>query len=222
MTGSSQSQSRIAIALAHPGLAVSFLLRWLKRWLTRWRWRAFRLSTRDKKRLNLGCGQQSLDGYINIDIARSPAVDFRVDISDLSFLENNAYEEVRLDAVFEHLWMWGQVDFLNNVHRSLAPGGLLRLNWLPDFRAIVEAWQTDSPGIVGDTFDLYHVYRYTHGDPAPQNAHAQIHKCIFTRESIVELLEQAGFVHVQVENKCYPGETLAINLCVEAMKKSTE
>ncbi|MCC6447017.1 MAG: hypothetical protein IT210_26630 [Armatimonadetes bacterium] len=184
----------------------------------RWRWRQTRARRPGLTRLNLGCGSKPLAGYLNIDLTPGPGTDFVTDIADLSFLETGDYTEIRLDAVFEHLWRWEQAAFLQECHRALTPGGSLVLNWLPDFAMITRLWQNRAPGLIGPAFSLYEVYRFTHGDPDPWNAIPQIHKDLFTQASIVRLLETAGFGPVTARNVCFDREPIPLNLRVVAYK----
>ncbi len=189
-----------------------------RRKIRSWRWRHLRRGKSGVARLNLGCGNSALEDYINIDVVPSQATDFVADISDLAFLESAFWEEIRLDAVFEHLWRWQQLPFLQHVWRALQPGGLLVINWLPDFEVITRAWQQEQPGLKGPVFDLYHVYRFTHGDPQPNNGVHQVHKDLFTEESLAELLRTAGFSRFRIQHVCYRDEYLPLNMKVEAWK----
>lgn len=185
-------------------------------------WKAVRIRKPTVNKLNLGCGNVALEGYINIDVVPSKATDFVMDISDLSFLECNTYEEIRLDAAFEHLWRWQQRPFLCWCYRALKLEGILVINWLPDFERIVEAWQHKECGLKGPEFNLYEVYRFTHGDPQSFNAFTQIHKDIFTRESIRHLLEDVGFQTIEIQNVCYGTEHIPLNMRVRAWKHQTK
>jgi hypothetical protein len=47
----------------------------------------------------------------------------------------------------------------------LEPGGVVCYWGIPDFANIAWFYLERRPGIVGPVFDLFNVYRYTHGDP---------------------------------------------------------
>ncbi len=66
-------------------------------------------------KLNLGCGDKILEGYVNVDVVdeRAGAVpDINCDISDLSIFEDNYAEEILAVHVVEHFWRWEVVDVL--------------------------------------------------------------------------------------------------------------
>lgn len=155
---------------------------------------------------------------MNIDIVKGVATDFVTDKSNLSFLEDQTYEEIRMDTVFEHLWRFQQRPFLLKCFRSLRRGGKLVINWLPDFSDVVAAWEKGERGIVSEKFDLYKVQRFTHGDPGPANRIRQLHKDIFIGKSIRCLLNEIGFEGIYIRHLCYPNEAIPLNMEIVAYK----
>lgn len=83
-------------------------------------------------RLHLGCGEISLDGYINIDYPPShhsvmkPKADFFADIKQLRF-PDNCVDEIRLHHVFEHFNRVEALGLLIRWHRWLRVGGVLHI-----------------------------------------------------------------------------------------------
>ena len=58
-------------------------------------------------KLNLGCGDKILEGYVNVDVAderAGAAPDINCDISGLSIFEDNCAEEILAVHVVEHFW----------------------------------------------------------------------------------------------------------------------
>ncbi len=77
-------------------------------------------------KLHIGCGTETLDGWVNLDIQKLPEVDVAIDIrAGLPF--NNA-QFVFAEHFLEHLDIDAALDFLLDVHRSLGEGGWLRLS----------------------------------------------------------------------------------------------
>ena len=178
---------------------------------------------KDKKsiKLHLGCGSNILNGYINIDLYNQSA-DIKLDITDLPYFEDNSVEEIFLNAVFEHLYTFEQNRALKEWYRILKPGGLLRIDSLPDFDEIIKAYINKTKGHIKETFDLYEVTRYTHGDYLPENRIGQMHKDLFTKEKIKNLLENAGFVISKIESVCWGHEPNPVNINIIATKGSYE
>lgn len=169
-------------------------------------------------RLNLGCGEKPYPGYLNIDAVALPGVDLVATADRLPMLPDGCACEIRLEAVFEHLYRWERPDALAEWHRLLSPGGRLRIDWIPDFEAIARLYLARAPGLLGPVFDLEHVYRYTHGLPTPFNAPHQLHKDVFTEESVRAELDAAGFVVDSIDRACFEDEVHAINLNVRATR----
>lgn len=168
-------------------------------------------------RLNLGCGPKRLDGYVNIDIIPSAAANLVADITRLPFAAGTC-DEIRMDAVFEHLYRHDRTPALRSWRELLKPGGRLVLNWIPDFDAILDAYRTRQPGILHPRFDLWEVWRFTHGQYTAADIPYQVHKDVFTVESVRQELQEAGFEVLTVENVHYEQEPVSVNIRAEACK----
>ncbi len=195
----------------------------------RWTWISCRrkriLRTRiedllkDGVKLYIGCGDKKLKDYVNIDIVPTEGTDAALDVSeDLHLVPSDIASEVRLEAVFEHFYRYSQDKILKDFHRILKKGGRLIIKWLPDFDAIIDAYIKQEKGISSERFDLFEVYRLTHGDPTLKNSPYQLHKDIFTKATIKELLGRNGFQIEDINNEVFPGEELALNLNIIAVK----
>ncbi|MBK7366348.1 MAG: methyltransferase domain-containing protein [Candidatus Eisenbacteria bacterium] len=169
-------------------------------------------------RLNLGCGNKRLEGHFNIDIVATPATDLACDITRLPMFADGTAEEIRLEAVYEHLFRHERLAAIREWFRVLKPGGRLRVDWIPDFDAVAGRYVRREPGLLGPEFDLEEVYRFTHGDPVAWNAPEQIHKDLFTRASVERELREAGYVIESIENALFADEKFSVNLNVVARK----
>ncbi len=168
-------------------------------------------------KLHLGCGYKILDGYVNIDLY-SPAADLKMDIVDLSCFKDSSVDEIYLNAVFEHLYVFEQMKALAEWWRVLKPGGKLVMRSIPDFDEIARAYISAAPGNDGLRFDIEEVSRYTHGAYGRDNRLGQIHKDVFTKPKMRKLLERVGFKVISMENVCYADEPNPVNLNIVAVK----
>ena len=82
------------------------------------------------KKLNLGCGSDIKQGFVNLDSAKLPGVDIVHDLEKLPLpLPSDAFEEVLCQDVLEHL---DYPRVLKEIHRSMAKGGVLKIR-VPHF-----------------------------------------------------------------------------------------
>ncbi len=169
-------------------------------------------------RVHLGCGDDRFAGFLNIDERFTPATDVTMNLSRPAF-QAGSVSACFSHAFYEHLFVRDRVPHLRAIREALEPGGVICYLGLPDFRNIARFYLEKRPGIVGDVFDLFNVYRYTHGDPerVPWFV-GQLHKGLFDYEEVVHLLKDAGFEHFVVISSCYGDEKLPVNLGFYAVK----
>jgi len=171
-------------------------------------------------RLHLGCGNKRLESYVNVDIVPSAATDVVTNIRSLPMFADGTVEEIRLSAVYEHLYRGERRAAIREWHRVLRPGGTLVLHYIPDFEVIARAFLEKRPGLANPTFDLDEVFLYSHGGYQPHHAPEQLHKDLFTRQSVTDELEAAGYELTRIENVCYEDEPIPLNLNVVACKRA--
>lgn len=173
----------------------------------------------DNLKLHIGCGDKKLAGYVNIDIVPTEGTDVVMNVArELFSIPSNIAAEIRLESVFEHFYRYQQDKILREFQRILKSNGKLIIKWLPDFDAVIQAYLKKEKGIVGERFDLFNVYRLTHGEPTPKNSPQLLHKDIFTKESIKTLLEDNGFQIQTMKNEIFPQEELALSINIIAIK----
>jgi hypothetical protein len=169
---------------------------------------------------HLGCGDTHLDGYVNVDVRATAATDVTADLNLLELPQPAS--GVFSHAFFEHLLRDARVPHLIAARQLLTEGGFVCYLGLPDFRAVAEHYLSRAPGVVGPTFDLYNVYRYTHGDPENVDYYfEQLHKSLFDSEELQRLLTEAGFASYVTFSYVFPGEQARVNLGFFAMSTTT-
>jgi SAM-dependent methyltransferase len=140
-------------------------------------------------RLNWGCGPQPAAGWINSDVIAVPGVDLCCDIRNGLPIDGASIEyAVAMHALQDLQWLDVPVA-LGELHRVLAPGGVLRLG-LPDLDRAIDAYRR------GDRD-----YFYIPDDDARSLSGKLITQIIwygsvrtpFTFDFIEELLLRAGF-----------------------------
>lgn len=148
----------------------------------------------DSIRLNLGCGDKILPGYVNIDVAPSRKGEFPDILSDLRSLPfaTGTVDEILSVHVIEHFYAWEAVPLVMYWRELLKIGGLLILecpNLLTAARALVddESLASDLSGKRGQ-----HVMWPLYGDPGWQDE-LMCHRWGYTPESLIALLKECGF-----------------------------
>ena len=79
-------------------------------------------------RLNLGCSDRLLQGYLNVDLVRPLPITAPFEEADLAQLwpwKDNSVEEIIADDIIEHLT--NKIQTMNEIHRVLVPGGKARI-----------------------------------------------------------------------------------------------
>ncbi len=77
----------------------------------------------DLVKLNLGCGQDIAEGFVNVDLIALPGVDVVADLDEPWPWKDGTVEYIKASHVYEHVR--NPVLFMTEAHRVLAPGGLL-------------------------------------------------------------------------------------------------
>lgn len=150
-------------------------------------------------RLNLGCGDKILEGYINVDVAPSrkdKQPDIICDLKTLTFPDGHADEILSVHAI-EHFYYWEVEALLAEWVRVLKPGGRLIVecpNLAAAARALLKNPQQGAlPGKEGQ-MTMWVFY----GDPEWKDP-LMCHRWGYTPESLKDLLQKVGLVSVRQE-----------------------
>ena len=88
-------------------------------------------------RLHLGCGKRYIPGFIHIDLADYPHIDYKSDVSNLSMFEDYSVELIYACHVLEHFRRDKVENVLREWYRVLKQGGILRVA-VPDLERLLE------------------------------------------------------------------------------------
>lgn len=146
-------------------------------------------------RLNLGCGDKHLEGYLNVDIAPSRAgvqPDVICDLQRPTTFAPGGADEILAVHVIEHFWYWEVVDILRAWVDLLRPGGRMILE-CPNLRTACERFLADpvqgSRPDAGGRETMWVFY----GDPRWRDP-LMVHRWGYTPESLAAVMRQAGLV----------------------------
>lgn len=140
-----------------------------------------------KIKINLGCGNDIMSGYVNIDRYNNTGnVDINADLGDLPF-KNDSVSEIYTYHVFEHIGLNDMYSVLDEWKRVLVVGGKLILH-LPNLEAEIKIWLDAS-----DDKKWFEVGRIF----GSQSHEGNSHLCGFNPGSLKSFLERFDF---EIEN----------------------
>lgn len=93
----------------------------------------------DQAKVHLGCGENLIEGWVNIDINRAVQPDVRLDLRGGFPARPGSVGFVFSEHVFEHLTLEDGCRIFADCHAALQPGGVMRIA-MPDLRHIVERY----------------------------------------------------------------------------------
>lgn len=151
-------------------------------------------------RLNLGCGDKILPGFINVDLVDERAgnkPDVQCDIRNLTVFQDNYADEVMTVHVIEHFYYWEAAKVLREWVRVLKPGGKMIIECPNLLTACQEVLnnpeQATGPGPEGQR-TMWVLY----GDPQWQDP-LMCHKWLYTPQSLAKLMSECGLTDIRQE-----------------------
>lgn len=145
-------------------------------------------------KLHIGCGDEAIEGWVNIDAAPYPAVDVVQDVTKaIPFAECSL---IFAEHFIEHLSLQDARKFLALCRTALAPEGVLRLttpnlDWVHETQYRPAFW-SGAEEAVADCLRLNRSF-YGWG-----------HRFLYNRDTLAGLLREAGFATVE---PCTRGES---------------
>lgn len=159
-------------------------------------------------KLNIGCGYNRLEGWLNADNSPDSAADSLMEAYDLP-LESASVEEIKALQLIEHLGFFKAKYFLSECWRVLRPGGALTIE-TPDIE------KTFSVFLAGDAAAREAALGWVYGPETAGMGHAYC----FPKELLAELLAEAGFETRAVTEFMFQPQRPALRF--EAVKKEGE
>ena len=141
-------------------------------------------------RLHLGCGKRYLPGFVHVDLTDFPHIDYQQDIRELPMFGDETVDLVYACHALEYFDRIEAQQVLEEWHRVLRPGGILRLA-VPDFEALLQVYQTHGKleMILGPLYGRMTI-------DSPKGPSVIYHKTVYSFSSLKTVLEEARFGNV--------------------------
>lgn len=151
-------------------------------------------------RLNLGCGEKLLPGYVNVDIVESrkgKRPDVICDLHNLAPFDDGTVDEILSVHVVEHFWRWEIAAVLRDWVRVLKPGGRMIVE-CPNLQSACQTFLANPSESAHEDQRGQQTMWVFYGDPKWKDPF-MIHRWGYTPESLQALLVQAGLRDVRQE-----------------------
>lgn len=160
-------------------------------------------------RLNVGCGDYPLEGWVNVDVRALPGVDVVSRAEALPFADSSV-TEIYAGHVLEHLEY--PLSALCHWHALLRPGGALWVT-VPDFEYVATHYHCWTDRVIS-------VYQAMFGlDDVPE----QRHRHAFSPYMLCLLLTLAGFQELERVDDCpYWVADVPWQMCIRAVKPAEQ
>jgi len=132
-------------------------------------------------KVNLGCGQAYMPGWVNVDASPDVRADIYLDAAEFVRQYGDQVEEVYLGHVLEHLLPGDSLTLLNLLHEKLPRGASIAVV-TPDMAAI---WAAYRAGEISN-YELNARFVYSYVQPSH-------HVWCWDQDSLLELFRAAGF-----------------------------
>lgn len=136
-------------------------------------------------RVNLGCGQAYMPGWVNVDASPDVKADLHMDLVDFVRLHGHEVEEVYMGHVLEHLMPGEARNGLRLLCEQL-PAGAVVSAVTPDMRAIFREYEEGR--LSNEELNASFIYSYV------QPSH---HVWCYDQQSLHDLFQEVGFLEVE-------------------------
>lgn len=153
------------------------------------RYKATRFKKRRPLKLNVGCGEVKLPGWVNIDI--EPGADLVIDIRKGLPFDDSSVDFIYSEHVLEHLTFEEGEKILREFYRCLKIGGVLRIA-MPDLDYIIRKYNADWKNQGWLSWPEYEFIK-TRGQMINISFRWWGHKYLYNEEDLRNQLIKAGF-----------------------------
>ena len=141
-------------------------------------------------KLDIGGGHRIREGYLNVD-PNIDTADFKVSVLSMP-IQDNSVETINASHVLEHLSKYEVSRALKECHRVLQPNGTIEIE-VPDLAWCLQNWlnQPEDNRWGGELDKVF----------GQQSYEGDSHKCGFSLVKLKGLLEEAGFIEINIKKE---------------------
>jgi predicted SAM-dependent methyltransferase len=150
-------------------------------------------------RLNIGCGYNVLQGWMNVDLTGGRRGTIHMDATRRLTLPDNTFDAILCEHLIEHLTEADGRHLIGEMLRVLKPGGRVRIV-TPDLESLAQLC-TSAPDEAGARYlafvaELHRRPKITPADALNYIFYEYGHRHIYTIAKLRKLLEEAGFTGI--------------------------
>jgi predicted SAM-dependent methyltransferase len=152
------------------------------------------LTPQDDVRVNIGAGSAPTEGWLNTDLFRSPDR-VKLDATRRWPFADEVLAAINIEHMVEHLERDQLPPLLAEAHRTLRPGGLIRIS-TPDLEGLSHAYREADPAVL----EAHRGHGYTarnHADLVNNYSQLFGHRHIYDFATLELLLREAGFEQIE-------------------------
>ncbi len=161
------------------------------------------LKSSECKRLNLGCGGNLLEGWLNSDILDVRNGVIFIDVRDILPFENDTFDFVYSEHLLEHVNYDEGEGMLKECFRILKKGGVCRIS-TPDLGFLIEFYANDTlenkEYLEWASEFYWHFTTYSKASVINHYLRSWGHKCIWDFQLLKDSCERIGLRNVRKEN----------------------
>jgi predicted SAM-dependent methyltransferase len=156
-----------------------------------------------ERKLHVGCGQEHLDGWINVDIAPGSKADLVWDVTRGLPFDDDSVSLIHSEDFIEHLSLEAGTAFFHECLRVLVPGGFMRV-LTPDLLTFARAYVERGPGSLTWYADNFGVR--THAEMLNFGMRMGGHTFLYDEETLDLVLRAVGFEAIPADfnQSCHP------------------
>lgn len=163
-------------------------------------------------KLNIGAGDQKLEGYKSVDLYAANA-DYKLDARRLTSIQDESVDEILTVHMLEHISPYEVYSLLKEWRRVLKPNGKLVIE-VPDMQAMCKEFTSGNLGT------RYHMLNCIYGTGDWGKPSYTPHVWGWEYEMLLIHLFKSGFRHIERKPAQFPH--MSPNLRVEAIKSDQE